>query len=250
MDPETSIIIRTKNEEKWIAATLEKLYEQSYKNFEIIIIDSGSKDRTLEICKKFPVHIFEILPEKFSYPGALNYGIRNSIGTTYIVILSAHSIPISNTWLEDGILNFTKFNDISVTGVYGPLKALPDATIWDKILQTSSYILWQLLHWKNPTVINKPSVGVLGFTNAVIRKELWEKRNFDEKYGAGGEDQEWATYWLNHGYKAIKDIKFTVYYSHYLNLIGWYKQYHHWRSTAEPKPFQPLSYRKDGPHQN
>jgi glycosyltransferase involved in cell wall biosynthesis len=75
---ETSIIIRTRNEEKWLGRVLEALFGQTYKNFEVILVDSESSDRTLEIAKKFPVKIFNILQKDFSYPHALNYGIEKT----------------------------------------------------------------------------------------------------------------------------------------------------------------------------
>lgn len=50
---EISIIIRTKNEEKWIGENLKRLANQTYKNFEIIIVDSGSTDETLNIINNF-----------------------------------------------------------------------------------------------------------------------------------------------------------------------------------------------------
>ena len=46
---ETSIIIRTKNEERWIGKVLERLVSQTYQDFEIIIVDDGSTDTTEEI---------------------------------------------------------------------------------------------------------------------------------------------------------------------------------------------------------
>lgn len=52
---ETGIIIRTKNEERWIGKCLEKIFKQTYKNFEVVIVDSGSTDKTLEIAGKFRV---------------------------------------------------------------------------------------------------------------------------------------------------------------------------------------------------
>ena len=48
-----SIIIRTKNEERWIASCLNAIYEQDYKNFEIIIVDNESKDNTLKIISNY-----------------------------------------------------------------------------------------------------------------------------------------------------------------------------------------------------
>ena len=44
-----SIIIRTKNEERWIGLCIEQIKKQSYKNYEIILVDSISKDKTVDI---------------------------------------------------------------------------------------------------------------------------------------------------------------------------------------------------------
>ena len=47
-----SIIIRTRNEENWIKACLQAILNQNYLSFEIIIVDNGSKDRTIDVVKK------------------------------------------------------------------------------------------------------------------------------------------------------------------------------------------------------
>ena len=47
--PLVSIIIRTKNEEKWINACLQSVFDQQFSDYEVLIIDDHSKDRTLEI---------------------------------------------------------------------------------------------------------------------------------------------------------------------------------------------------------
>lgn len=248
MPVETSVIIRTKNEEKWIGVVLKKLFSQTYKNFEVIIVDSGSTDRTLRIAKQFPIKVVIISPEYFSYPYALNFGIARANATRYIVILSAHSIPVSNTWLNDGIENFSKFPN--VMGVYGHLKALPDATFWDKFFINGIYFLRSLFLRGKQHVVEKPAMGVLGFTNAIVRKDLWDRYHFNEKYGAGGEDGEWANYWFQNGYIIIKDIRFTVFHSHYLGLIGWHRQRKYWQASISPHPFRYLYFRKDKTHSN
>lgn len=241
--PETGIIIRTKNEAQWIGVVLEKLFAQTYKDFEVVIVDSGSRDATLHIARRFPVRIIEIAPDDFSYPYALNYGIAHSHATTYIAILSAHSIPISLTWLEDGLRHFR--NSPKLLGVYGHLVPLPGSSFWDHVFMYSLYFFRP----RRETVVYNGGMGVLGFTNALIRKDLWMQRPFNEAYGAGGEDGEWATYWLQKGYTIIKDPQFTVRHSHNLGLWGWYRQYQHWKSTSRPDSFKKLSYRgNDGPH--
>lgn len=48
-----SVIIPCYNIEKWIGATLQSLINQSSQDFEVICVDDGSTDKTLEILNKF-----------------------------------------------------------------------------------------------------------------------------------------------------------------------------------------------------
>ena len=94
-----SIIIRTKNEERWIGLCIERIKKQTYKNFEIILVDSFSEDKTVEKAKRNGVE--KIVKIKEYKPGkAINMGIEASKGQ-YIVILSAHCLPINSNWLTD-----------------------------------------------------------------------------------------------------------------------------------------------------
>ena len=55
INPLVSIILRTKNEERWITKCLKKIFEQSYKNFEIIIVDNYSTDKTVKKAEQFGI---------------------------------------------------------------------------------------------------------------------------------------------------------------------------------------------------
>ena len=55
--PSVSIIIRTKNEERWIGTCLKEVFNQSYNDFEVIIIDNNSTDQTIKIAKSYPTQI-------------------------------------------------------------------------------------------------------------------------------------------------------------------------------------------------
>jgi rhamnosyltransferase len=238
---ETSIIIRTKNEEKWLGKVLERLSEQTYKDFEIVIVDSGSTDKTLEIARKFDTKIFQIKPEEFSYPYALNFGCEKAQATKYFVFLSAHSLPISKTWLEDGIKDFA---DEKIMGVYGMMQALPDGSWIEKLTWNSLYVKINYLLNTKRVVRSLVGGGVMAFTHAIIRKDLWLQHKIDESYGLGGEDQVWAKYWFDKGYVAIQDVKFSVAHSHGLGLIRMLQQVKHWKETVEPHPYKRPSYRK------
>lgn len=99
MNPKVSIIIRTFNEERWISRCLDSIQEQNYKNFEIIIVDNFSTDRTIDKVKKYKVK--KIIKIKEFFPGkAINDGIKVSSGEL-IVCLSAHCIPKDNLWLKN-----------------------------------------------------------------------------------------------------------------------------------------------------
>jgi glycosyltransferase involved in cell wall biosynthesis len=52
-----SVIIVTKNEEKTIKSCLKSIFDQSYKPFEVILVDGNSTDGTVEKAKRFPVKI-------------------------------------------------------------------------------------------------------------------------------------------------------------------------------------------------
>ena len=53
MSKKCSIIIRTKNEERWIVQCLKAVYAQTYNNIEVVIVDNESTDKTIEKTKNF-----------------------------------------------------------------------------------------------------------------------------------------------------------------------------------------------------
>jgi glycosyltransferase involved in cell wall biosynthesis len=119
-----SVIIRAKNEEVMIGEVLEKLFSQTYKGaVEIVLVDSGSADRTLDIARSFPVRIVTIPPERFTYGYSLNYGVQNSTGEI-ICCLSAHCVPLNGQWLaellrpiREGIADATYGRQVPLKGV-------------------------------------------------------------------------------------------------------------------------------------
>ena len=114
MPKTVSIIIRGKNEEDWLGLCIKSIREQSFKDFEIIYVDSGSKDASVKIAKEYNVDKIKSI-KKFLPGNAINIGIEESSGK-YIVVLSAHCIPSSKNWLSRMVKSIKPKN---IAGVYG-----------------------------------------------------------------------------------------------------------------------------------
>ncbi|MEO1186284.1 MAG: glycosyltransferase family 2 protein, partial [Cyanobacteria bacterium J06636_27] len=91
-----SVIIPVYNAEKYIAATVQSVLSQTYKNFEIIIVDDGTPDNSVKICQKFNDSRIRIIHQaNRGLPGARNTGIRHAQGD-YLAFLDADDI-----WLPE-----------------------------------------------------------------------------------------------------------------------------------------------------
>ena len=161
-----SIIIRTKNEERWILSCLEKIFSQSYSNLEVIIVDNYSIDKTIKKISKFPVKIIKI--KKFLPGKAINLGIKKSKGDI-IVCLSAHCLPVDKNWLSNLI---KPLKNKKIAGVYGRQQPMSYSSVLDKRDLITIFGLDKKIQSKDPFFHN---------ANSAFRRELWKKIPFDEK---------------------------------------------------------------------
>lgn len=200
-----SIIIRTKNEERWISQCLRGVFSQDYKNFEVIIIDNESNDRTLEKARQFDVR--HIITCKDYLPGkALNIGIKESRGD-YVVCLSGHCIPVNDRWLINLLNNF---DDKKVAGVYGRQEAMAFTSYADKRDLALIFGLDRKVQLKDSFFHN---------ANSMIRKDIWKAIPFDETV-TNIEDRVWAQKVLQKGYKMIYEPQASVYHHHGIHQDG------------------------------
>jgi poly-beta-1,6 N-acetyl-D-glucosamine synthase len=82
-----SVIVPAYNEEKTIASSIESLLAQEYPNFEVVLVDDGSKDRTLEIARGYEGPKLKVVhQENKGKAEALNTGIRASTGTLVLTV--------------------------------------------------------------------------------------------------------------------------------------------------------------------
>jgi len=197
--PKASIIIRSKNEEDWIGHCLNAVFSQSYENFEVIIVDNLSDDKTIEIVKNYPIKKIVNL-DKYSPGLAINEGINHSSGDI-IVMLSSHCIPKHNKWLTNLISNFS---DEKVAGVYGrqlPVSFSSPEDIRDMFI---TFGLDKRVQIKDYFFHN---------ANSAILKSVWFDFPFDET-ATNIEDRIWAKQVTEAGNHIVYEPKAEVFHYH------------------------------------
>jgi glycosyltransferase involved in cell wall biosynthesis len=98
-DVKISIVTPVLNCVETIRDTIESVMQQSYQNFEYIIVDGGSTDGTLEVIQEYKNKIHLITGVDKSIADAMNKGMRKATGST-IGILNADDIYLTDTLLE------------------------------------------------------------------------------------------------------------------------------------------------------
>lgn len=198
-----SIIVRTYNEERWIAHCLGAIFNQDFDNFEVILVDNNSTDYTVEVAKRYPITTI-VKIDKF-FPGkALNDGIRASTGD-YIVCISAHCIPKDKYWLQNLYNNFD--GNEKLAGVYGrqlPLSYTSDADKRDLLIAFGQDKKVQLKDY------------FFHNANSMLPRAIWDKFPFNEKV-TNIEDRIWGKLVIEAGYEIIYEPSASVYHYHGLH---------------------------------
>ena len=185
--PVCSIIIRAYNEEKHIQRLLSGIMEQSVKEIQIILVDSGSQDRTRAFASEFPVEIMEIPPLEFTFGRSLNLGISKAT-SDLIVMASAHVYPVYPDWLETLL---EPFENQKIALTYGKQRGA-------ETTHFSEHQIFQ--HWFPDASTHNQNHPFCNNANAAIRKSLWELHPYDETL-PGLEDLEWGNWAQEQGFR-------------------------------------------------
>jgi GT2 family glycosyltransferase len=111
-DGKVSIITVTHNNERDIEEFLTSIFKQTYKNFEVIIADSASSDKTLERVGMFPNVKMISVPRNVGYGKGSNIGYKISDGD-FVAILNPDTV-VNENWLSELIKVLSKDPKIGI----------------------------------------------------------------------------------------------------------------------------------------
>tara|TARA_R110002072_G_scaffold1989_3_gene16442 strand:+ start:3324 stop:4895 length:1572 start_codon:yes stop_codon:yes gene_type:complete len=189
-----SLIIRTFNEEKHIGKLLSEISrQQTTFPYEVIIVDSGSNDRTLDIVSEFETKLIKITPEQFTFGFSLNVGIDAAEGD-YCIMTSAHCYPSTVHWIENIVKPFEENDNCAI--VYGKQLGIDETKYSEQQIFS---------RWFPELSNNKTNLPFCNNANCAIRKSDWVTRKFDEEL-TGLEDLDYA----RHFHNMKKDIAYRA----------------------------------------
>ena len=206
-----SIVIRAYNEEKHIGRLLEGIRQQTIKDVEIILVDSGSTDKTVSVAESFGARLVHIPSDEFTFGRSLNFGVQAAT-REFVIIASAHVYPVYPDWLESLL---SPFEDEHVALTYGKQRGYDG----------SKYSEHQIFHqWYPDESRENQETAFCNNANAAIRKNLWEKNPYDETL-TGLEDLAWAKWAKEQGHKIAYVAEAEIVHIHNETPHGVYNRY-------------------------
>jgi rhamnosyltransferase len=216
--PRISIILLTLNGGQRLTNTLEAVLSQQFPadsddSFEVIAIDSGSTDTTVECLQHYPVQLHQIAPAEFGHGRTRNVGARLAQGE-WLVYLTQDAVPAGPHWLA----NLTRhLRQPAVAAAFG--RQLPPAEVGpiETFFLEQTYPDRPFQHL--PTTDAHTPIRRIFFSNvnSAIKKEVWEKCPFPEDV-VMSEDQAFARAALKAGYTIVYDPEAGVYHGHRYTL--------------------------------
>ena len=199
--PRVSIILRSFNEGWALRETLSALAAQDYANWELIVIDSGSTDGSVEMIRQMqPAHFVQIKSSEYIPGRVMNHGMRLA-QSAYGIFLNADATPQGTDWLR---LLVTPLFDPKTAAVFGRQIPRPDcwavyAADYDRCFGPHR----ASVHWDH----------FFSMVSSGLRKDIWARRGFLENLQYA-EDYEYTRWCKEQGYKIVYCPDSMVMHSH------------------------------------
>jgi len=216
-----SIIIPTYNAQNYLVKLLDKIKSQSIDNYELIIIDSSSKDDTVKIANEYTDNVIVIPQNEFDHGGTRAKAAQIAKGNI-LVYLTQDALPFDEFTIE----NIVKvFEDENVGAAYGKQLSYEDTNLFGKHLRKFNYPDETIVRTKED--IQKYGIKTVQLSNSfsAYRKDvLFETGNFKVNLILG-EDMYTGAKMILAGYSLVYLANAKVYHSHSYTVWEEFKRY-------------------------
>lgn len=230
-DPLVTIIVRSFNEGWALRETLPALRAQDHKAWELIVIDSGSTDGSVDLIRAArPAHFVQIEPHEYNPARVMNRGMelaRSQFG----IFLNADATPQGTNWLRPLV---RPLYVPTCAAVFGKQIPRPDcqavyAHDYERCFGPASPLTSprqaerrESKHWEH----------FFSMASSGIRKDIWSRRRFDERMRYS-EDDEYTRWCRGQGYHIVYVPESVAMHSHnYTPQEAWKRSFGEARALA------------------
>jgi rhamnosyltransferase len=200
-DSKVTIILRSFNEGWALRETLPALRAQDYRDWDLIVFDSGSNDGSVNLIQAVhPKHFVQLLPHDYNPSRVMNQGMELA-GTEIVIFLNADATPQGSTWLRPLV---TALQDPGNAAAFGRQIPRSDcAAVFAHDYERCFGPTRESDHWDH----------FFSMVSSGIRKDIWARRGFLESMQYS-EDDEYTRWCRAAGFNIVYCADSVVTHSH------------------------------------
>ncbi len=200
-EPLVTIIVRSFNEGWALRETLPAIRAQDYRNWELLVIDSGSTDGSVNLIQQArPDYFVQIRPDQYNPSRVMNLGMRLA-GGEFGIFLNADATPQGTSWLGPLV---SALQDSQTAAVFGKQIPRHDCrAVYAHDYERCFGSKRESVHWDH----------FFSMVSSGLRKDIWAKRGFLETMQYS-EDDEYTRWCQAEDYRVVYVSESVVMHSH------------------------------------
>jgi len=214
-----SVVIPTYNADICFQDFLDKISDQKGDfEREILVVDSGSTDGTVELAERYGVTVHRIPKSEFNHGATRNLGISLSSGK-YVVLTVQDAVPLDERWLAAMVENLEKDERVAV--VYSRQIPRPETSVLSRALVNNlatasldrrEQAIDDPEEYRALRPVERRRIAAFDDVSSCLRRSVWEEFPFEKTSFA--EDLRWGKKVVEAGYKVVYEPRSVVVHSH------------------------------------
>ena len=219
MTKKVSVVIPTLNAGPAFEELLKKISAQEGDfDREVIVVDSGSTDGTVELARRYGSTVHQIRKQEFDHGATRNLGISLARGE-YVALTVQDAVPLDERWLAAMVENLER--DERVAGVYSRQVPRPDAGALTQVLinnlatarlERREQFAESPKRYREMPPKKRRRLAVFNDVSSCLRRSVWEELPYEKT--DFGEDIRWGKKVVEAGYKIVYEPRSAVFHSH------------------------------------